>query len=80
MKDINKVIPSNAQKQWLDDLKQNYVEYQEKGATKKIWIEDLDSIKAKVSLVNEYELGGVSAWAKDRENPDVWAVIANELK
>jgi len=80
MKDINKVIPSNAQKQWLDDLKQNYVEYQEKGATKKIWIEDLDSIKAKVSLVNEYELGGVSAWAKDREDPDVWAVIANELK
>lgn len=80
MKDINKVIPSNAQKQWLDDLKQNYVEYQEKGATKKIWIEDLESIKAKVSLVNEYELGGVSAWAKDREDPDVWAVIANELK
>lgn len=80
MKDINKVIPSNVQKQWLDDLKQNYVEYQEKGATKKIWIEDLDSIKAKVSLVNEYELGGVSAWAKDREDPDVWAVISNQLK
>lgn len=80
MKDINKVIPSNAQKQWQDDLKQNYVEYQEKGATKKMWIEDLDSIKAKVSLVDEYELAGVSAWAKDREDTSVWSVIANELK
>ncbi|MBO4293764.1 MAG: hypothetical protein J5881_05205 [Clostridia bacterium] len=80
MKDINKVIPNNAKKQWLDDVKQNYVEYQEKGATKKMWIEDLDSIKAKVSLVNEYELGGVSAWAKDREDTSVWSVIANELK
>ncbi len=80
MKDINKVIPSNVQKQWQDDLKQNYVEYQEKGATKKMWIEDLDSIKAKVSLVDEYELAGVSAWAKDREDTSVWSVIANELK
>ena len=80
MKDISKVIPNDAKKQWVDDVKQNYVEYQEKGATKKMWIEDLDSIKAKVSLVNEYELGGVSAWAKDREDSNVWNVIKNELK
>ena len=80
MKDINKVLPDNVQKQWLEDAKQNFVEYQEKGNTKKMWIEDLDSIKEKVSLVNKNNLGGVAAWAKDRENPDVWAVISNQLK
>ena len=27
MKDIDKVIPSNAEKKWDDELKQYYVEY-----------------------------------------------------
>ena len=80
MKDINNVIPSNAQKQWLDAEKQNYVEYEEKGATKKMWIEDLDSIKAKISLINSNNLGGIASWAKDREDPDVWQTISKEIK
>lgn len=80
MKDVDRVLPSNVNKEWLEDLRQNYVEYEENGSTKKMWIEDLKSIKEKVSLVNQYELAGVAAWAKDREDSDVWEVIANELK
>ena len=80
MKDIKNVLPKNVQKQWLEDEKQNYAEYQEKGATKKMWLEDLESIKAKISLINENKLAGVASWAKDREDPDVWSVIKNELK
>ena len=67
MKDYEKALPNNIQKQWQEELKQYYVEYQEKGATKKIWLEDTDSIKAKISLVNENNLAGVASWAKDRE-------------
>lgn len=80
MKNIDKVIPDDVEKEWLKDLRQNYVEYQENGNTKKMWIEDINSIKEKVSLVTTYKLGGVAAWAKDREDPDVWEVIENELK
>lgn len=44
-----------------------------------MWIEDLDSIKAKLSLVKTYQLGGVAAWEKDREDKKVWSLIMSEL-
>ena len=79
MKDVDKVLPSNVTKKWLDDLKQNYVEYEEKGATKKMWIEDLDSMKERLTLITSNNLAGVAGWAKDREDSRVWEVIKNVL-
>ena len=80
MKDVKNVLPDNVEKKWQEDEKQNYVEFEEKGSTKKMWIEDIDSIKEKVSLVSKYNLGGVGSWAKDREDSNVWRVIKNGLK
>ena len=80
MIDINKSIPSNVEKQWNDDLKQYYVEYQSGKNTKKMWIEDGKSIEAKVSLVTKYKLGGTSGWEKDRETSNIWTIIKNELE
>ena len=80
MKSIEKVLPSNLDKQWDDDLKQYYVEYQEDGYTKKMWIEDEDSLKAKISLITENDLAGVGSWAKDMESEDFWSFLNSELK
>lgn len=80
MVDINKSIPNNVEKQWNDELKQYYVEYQSGKNTKKMWIEDGKSIEAKVSLVTKYNLGGTSGWEKDRETSNIWTIINNELK
>ena len=80
MIDINKSIPNNVEKQWNDELKQYYVEYQSGKNTKKMWIEDGKSIEAKVSLVTKYNLGGTSGWEKDRETSNIWTIINNELK
>lgn len=79
IKDIDKVIPSNINKSWNDDLKQYYVEYTQNNATYKMWIEDANSIKEKVSLVKKYNLAGTAAWEKDRESEDIWKVISEEL-
>lgn len=80
MKNIEKVLPNDIEKTWDDELKQYYVEYKSGSSTKKMWIEDLKSIKEKVSLVNKYNLAGVSAWQKDQELDEVWKVIDQELK
>lgn len=79
MKNIDKFIPDNVEKQWKDDIKQNYVEYSEDGKKKQIWIEDLDSLKAKISLINENKLGGIASWQKGMESDDVWQMIKEEL-
>lgn len=79
MKDIDSTIPDGVEKQWNDELKQNYVEYTDGSDTKQIWIEDEDSLKAKLSLIKENNLGGVAAWEKDMEKDDVWDLINNEI-
>ena len=59
---IDKVIPSNAQKNWDEGLNQYYVEYKKNGVTYKVWIEDEKSIEAKLNLISKYNLGGAAYW------------------
>ena len=80
MIDINKMIPNEVEKQWNDELKQYYVEFKSGSSTKMMWIEDGESIAAKVSLVTKYNLGGTSCWEKDRETSNIWTIIKTELE
>ena len=79
MKKTESVIPDGTQKQWDDDLKQNYVEYTDGNNKKQIWIEDIDSIKSKISLITENNLGGVASWQKDMELDEIWNVLKEEI-
>ena len=80
MKDIDKIIPEGTNKTWDDELKQNYVEYMDGNNKKQIWIEDIDSLKAKISLIKENDLAGVASWQKDMETEDVWQMFKTELQ
>ena len=75
MKDVNNVLPGDIQREWLDDVKQNYIEYERNGSIYKMWIEDIDSIRAKINLAREKEIAGVAFWAKGREDESVWDVV-----
>ena len=79
MDDIEEVLPDDVERTWNDDLKQYYVEYQDGENTRKMWIEDVESLKAKVSLVNENNLAGVASWQKGMETDDVWQMLKGEL-
>ena len=80
MKNINKVLPEGVNKEWDNDLKQYYAEYTDGNNKKQIWIEDIESLKAKVSLINENYLAGVGSWQKDMETDEVWQMLKEELK
>ena len=75
MKDVNNVLPGDIQREWLDDVKQNYIEYERNGSIYKMWIEDIDSIRAKINLAREKEIAGVAFWAKGREDESVWDIV-----
>lgn len=77
---IKREIPSSATKTWDNDLQQYYVEFKSGSSIKKMWIEDEESIKAKISLVSKYNLAGISAWEKDMEYDSIWKVIETELE
>jgi len=48
--------------------------YYEGGRQHIAWFEDARSIEAKLRLVNEYNLGGVSYWTIGRYFPQAWLV------
>ena len=79
MKETDNYIPGGVEKEWKDDVKQNYVEYQKNGKTYKIWIEDEESIKCKLELIQKYNLAGAAYWEKDRESDSIWKLISEEL-
>ena len=79
MNDINDAIPEGVEKTWLEDERQNYIEYEEDGNIRRMWIEDIDSLREKVSLINEYELAGVASWELGMETEDVWQMFQDEL-
>ena len=79
IKNIDKVIPDGVDKEWDNDLKQNYVEYSDEQNKKQIWIEDIDSLKAKVSLITKNNLAGVGSWKKDMESAEIWKMLKDEL-
>lgn len=79
MNSIEENIPEGATRTWDDDLKQYYVEFVENGVTNKIWIEDEESIEAKLSLIEEYGLAGAAYWALDWEVDSIWDTISETL-
>jgi spore germination protein YaaH len=63
-----------------EDTGQHYVEFQEDGATKKIWIEDETSIRKRAELVKKYGLAGAATWRRGFESSNIWAALDETLQ
>lgn len=79
IKNTEAAIPDGITKQWNDELKQNYVTFSSGNNTKQIWIEDIDSLKAKISLMKENNLAGIASWEANMAYDDIWTMFKNEL-
>lgn len=65
--------------EWDDVTKQYYAEYEKNDATYKIWLEETDSLAAKLSYIKNADLGGVAAWHLGLEKPEVWDLFEWEV-
>ncbi len=52
-----------------------FYHYYSAGQRHEVWFEDARSIRAKLLLVNRYNLGGVSYWTINRPFPQNWTVL-----
>lgn len=64
---------------WDETTCQNYGEFQSEDGFCQIWLEDADSIRVKLNIMDKYEIGGVAAWRLGYETADVWDVIADYM-
>ncbi len=65
---------------WDNRARQNYAEYQDGEVLYRVWIEDEESIRQRVELVNQYNLAGIASWRRGLEDPEIWDVIHRILK
>ena len=64
---------------WNAAAGQNYGEIQKGNTLYQIWMEDKDSIEAKLAVMRKYNIGGVAAWKLGYETPDIWDMIATYM-
>lgn len=60
---------------WDDTTAQNYAEWREGTTLYQIWLEDTQSITAKLNVMNTMDLGGVGAWRIGYGTPDAWNLL-----
>jgi len=60
---------------WNEELGQNYAELLQKNILYQIWLEDLDSMRARVDAMKGLGLGGVAGWQLGLEKPEVWDIF-----
>ena len=60
---------------WDKEAGQYYGEYQIDDATYKIWLEEDESIEAKLKLIDQADLAGIAGWKLGLEKESVWNII-----
>lgn len=76
MEDVSSFLEeNNATATWDDDLGQNYAEFTKDGVDYMVWPEDAKSLSEKLSMVDEYDLGGGAFWKLTFEPSSIWTVI-----
>lgn len=74
-----RVAEAGAEKAWDDVTGQYYAEWKDGNDTMKIWLEEAQSLKNKLSEVDKNELGGVAFWKLGLENEGAWKSVATWL-
>ena len=76
MDEAEKVLSdSGVQAAWDEATMQNYAEWEADDGTYRIWLEDRQSLEAKLKVIAENNLAGVAEWSLGMEDPAVWDLI-----
>jgi spore germination protein YaaH len=66
---------------WDDQSKSPYFNYTgSDGVSHTVWYENSNSLKAKLDIVNKYDIAGVAIWRLGGEDPGYWQVFKDKLK
>ena len=60
---------------WDEETCQNYGEYESGNSLYQVWLEDDESIRVKLNVMDNYKIAGVAEWRLGLEKPSVWTAI-----
>ena len=72
----NYLTEHNVSYDWNSETAQNFADFTEDGVEYLVWIEDVDSINAKLQVMSDHSLAGVAGWRLGQEDPAIWDVIS----
>ena len=75
----NYVSEHSMLRSWDDKLKQNYAVLESSGEKTEIWLEDGESISAKMEEIMSANAAGVAEWKLGLQSSDIWQVISEYL-
>jgi spore germination protein YaaH len=79
MKDLTAWISSKkATLTWDERFKQYRAEYSEDGYNYVFWLENEDSVKARIDIAKKYDLAGVAMWRLGYDSADLWKSIIQQ--
>ena len=64
---------------WNEETCQNYVELDYNGTHYQLWMEDHDSLSAKLSVMDALGIGGVAGWKLGLESSEAWQAIGEYI-
>lgn len=64
---------------WNDETCQKYGEKEMGGTLYQVWLEDYESLEAKLSVMEAQNVAGVAEWKLGLETSDAWSAILNYL-
>ena len=65
--------------EWDKTTMQNYASQKNTDILYEIWLEDEESLAAKMDVINNYDIAGVAEWKLGLEKQDIWAIIGEKL-
>ncbi len=65
---------------WDETTCQNYGEYQSGDSYYQVWMEDEESIRVKLNIMNKYGIAGVAEWQLAFASESIWDVIAEYME
>ena len=72
----NYLTEHNVSYDWNSETAQNFADFTEDGVEYLVWIEDVDSINAKLQVMSDHSLAGVAGWRLGQEDPAIWDAIS----
>ena len=70
------IAKSGVTPMWIDEVCQNYAEYESDGTIYQCWLEDVESLRVKLEVMKTQEIAGVASWKLGIEDPAAWDAIA----